>query len=152
MCLSAQDRREEAREERSAALAGFEATEALGGSPSAPAAALRAAGASPPAAADPADPRRAHAAPVGALAQARLSRPDQPRDRGGTCSVSTKTVEHHLRNTFRKLGIRRRAELVLCMAVKRFGPVSSAHNRPAEMRRTCGRYDESAVVTGPVRS
>jgi DNA-binding NarL/FixJ family response regulator len=30
--------------------------------------------------------------------------------------VSTKTVEHHLRNFFRKLGIRRRAELARLMA------------------------------------
>ena len=30
--------------------------------------------------------------------------------------MSTKTVEHHLRNVFRKLGIRRRAELARLMA------------------------------------
>jgi DNA-binding CsgD family transcriptional regulator len=33
--------------------------------------------------------------------------------------ASTKTVEHHLRNVFRKLGLRRRAELARAMAENR---------------------------------
>jgi DNA-binding CsgD family transcriptional regulator len=32
--------------------------------------------------------------------------------------VSAKTIEHHLRNVFRKLGVRRRTELARMMAAR----------------------------------
>jgi DNA-binding CsgD family transcriptional regulator len=38
------------------------------------------------------------------------------REAAAALFVSTKTVEHHLRLVFRKLGIRRRAELARLMA------------------------------------
>ena len=40
------------------------------------------------------------------------------REAAAALFVSAKTVEHHLRNVFRKLGIRRRAELARFMAVR----------------------------------
>jgi DNA-binding CsgD family transcriptional regulator len=40
------------------------------------------------------------------------------REAAAALFVSPKTVEHHLRNVFRKLGIRRRAELARLMAVR----------------------------------
>jgi DNA-binding CsgD family transcriptional regulator len=41
------------------------------------------------------------------------------RETAAALFVSTKTVEHHLRNVFRKLGLRRRAELAKAMAEQR---------------------------------
>jgi DNA-binding CsgD family transcriptional regulator len=41
------------------------------------------------------------------------------RETAAALFVSTKTVEHHLRNVFRKLGLRRRAELARAMAEQR---------------------------------
>jgi DNA-binding NarL/FixJ family response regulator len=41
------------------------------------------------------------------------------RETAAALFVSTKTVEHHLRNVFRKLGLRRRAELARAMAENR---------------------------------
>jgi len=110
--LRGQDRREEAREELRAALAGFEATEALGFAERARRE-LRAAGASPRAAADR-DPAELtpHELRVAQLVSHGLTN----REAAAALFVSTKTVEHHLRNTFRKLGIRRRAELARLMA------------------------------------
>ena len=40
------------------------------------------------------------------------------RDTAAALFVSAKTVEHHLRNVFRKLGIRRRAELARLTAAR----------------------------------
>ena len=41
------------------------------------------------------------------------------RETAAALFVSTKTVEHHLRSVFRKLGLRRRAELARAMAEQR---------------------------------
>ena len=94
--LREQDRREEAREELRAALAGFEATEALGFAERARRG-LRAAGASPRAAADR-DPAELtpHELRVAQLVSQGLTN----RETAAALFVSTKTVEHHLRNTF----------------------------------------------------
>jgi DNA-binding CsgD family transcriptional regulator len=112
--LRAQHRREEAREQLRTALAGFEQAEAL---PFAERARreLRAAGASPRAAADR-DPSELtpHELRVAQLVAQGLTN----REAAAALFVSTKTVEHHLRLVFRKLGIRRRAELARMMAAR----------------------------------
>jgi hypothetical protein len=66
-------------------------------------------------------PRRRRARPVGADAARAARRPARVpgmtnREAAAALFVSTKTVEHHLRLVFRKLGIRRRAELARLMA------------------------------------
>ena len=110
--LSAQDRREQAREVLREALAGFEAVEALRFAERTRRE-LRAAGASPRAAADR-DPAELtpHELRVAQLVAQGLTN----RETAAALFVSAKTVEHHLRNVFRKLGIRRRAELARMMA------------------------------------
>jgi len=94
------------------ALAGFEAVEALRFAERTRRE-LRAAGASPRAAADR-DPAELtpHELRVAQLVAQGLTN----RETAAALFVSAKTVEHHLRNVFRKLGIRRRAELARMMA------------------------------------
>lgn len=74
---------------------------------------LRAAGASPRAAAER-DPSELtpHELRVAQLVSQGMTN----REAAAALFVSTKTVEHHLRLVFRKLGIRRRAELARLMA------------------------------------
>jgi DNA-binding CsgD family transcriptional regulator len=112
--LRAADRREEARELLREALAGFERVDAL---PFAERARreLRAAGAVTRSAAeaDAAD-LTAHELRVAQLVAQGLTN----RETAAALFVSAKTVEHHLRNVFRKLGIRRRAELARLMAAR----------------------------------
>jgi DNA-binding CsgD family transcriptional regulator len=110
--LRAADRREEAREPLRAALAEFERIEAL------PFAEhtrreLRAAGAITRGAsgADPAA-LTPHELRVAQLVAQGLTN----RETAAALFVSAKTVEHHLRNVFRKLGVKRRAELARLMA------------------------------------
>jgi DNA-binding CsgD family transcriptional regulator len=112
--LRAQDRRDEAREELRAALAGFEQVEAQRFAERARRE-LRAAGASPRAAAER-DPSELtpHELRVAQLVSQGLTN----REAAAALFVSTKTVEHHLRLVFRKLGIRRRAELARLMAAR----------------------------------
>ena len=109
--LRAADRRDESRELLRAALAGFERVEAL---PFAERARreLRAAGAISRSAAMPADELTAHELRVAQLVAQGLTN----REAAAALFVSAKTVEHHLRNVFRKLGIKRRAELARLMA------------------------------------
>ena len=111
--LLAQDRRDEAREQLRAALAGFEQVEAL---PFAERARheLRAAGAATRAAPERAAELTPHELRVAQLVAQGLTN----REAAAALFVSAKTVEHHLRNVFRKLGIRRRAELARLMAVR----------------------------------
>jgi DNA-binding CsgD family transcriptional regulator len=105
--LRAVDRRDEAREQLREALVGFERAGAL---PFAERARreLRAAGAiaRAPERSDEAE-LTAHEVRVAQLVAQGLTN----RETAAALFVSTKTVEHHLRNVFRKLGIRRRAEL-----------------------------------------
>jgi DNA-binding CsgD family transcriptional regulator len=112
--LHAQERREEARELLREALAGFEDVQAL---PFAERTRreLRAAGASPRAAAER-DPSELtpHELRVAQLVAQGLTN----RETAAALFVSAKTVEHHLRSVFRKLGIRRRAELARLMAAR----------------------------------
>jgi DNA-binding CsgD family transcriptional regulator len=112
--LRTQDRREEAREQLRTALAGFEAIAALAFADRARRE-LRAAGASPRAAAerDPAE-LTPHELRVAQLVAQGLTN----REAAAALFVSAKTVEHHLRSVFRKLGIRRRAELARLMAAR----------------------------------
>src|SRR4051794_14621139 len=112
--LRSERRREEAREQLRAALAGFEDVQALRFAERTRRE-LRAAGASPRAAAerDPAE-LTPHELRVAQLVSQGLTN----RETAAALFVSTKTVEHHLRNVFRKLGIRRRAELARLMAVR----------------------------------
>ena len=112
--LRAHDRREEAREVLREALAGFEAVEALRFADRTRRE-LRAAGASPRAAAER-DPSELtpHELRVAQLVSQGLTN----RETAAALFVSAKTVEHHLRNVFRKLGIRRRAELARLMAAR----------------------------------
>ena len=112
--LRAADRRDEAREQLRAALAGFEAVDAL---PFAERARreLRAAGAVTRAAAGPdAAELTPHELRVAQLVAQGLTN----REAAAALFVSAKTVEHHLRNVFRKLGVRRRAELARIMAAR----------------------------------
>jgi DNA-binding CsgD family transcriptional regulator len=112
--LRAQDRREEAREVLREALAGFEDVQALRFAERTRRE-LRAAGASPraPAERDPAE-LTPHELRVAQLVAQGLTN----RETAAALFVSAKTVEHHLRNVFRKLGIRRRAELARLMAAR----------------------------------
>ncbi len=110
--LRAVDRRDEAREALREALAGFERVGAL---PFAERARreLRAAGAVARAPERGEEPElTAHELRVAQLVSQGLTN----RETATALFVSTKTVEHHLRNVFRKLGIRRRAELARLMA------------------------------------
>jgi DNA-binding CsgD family transcriptional regulator len=112
--LRAVDRRDEARERLREALDAFERIGAL---PFAERArrGLRAAGAVARA------PERSHETELTAheLRVAQLvAQGLTNREAAAALFVSTKTVEHHLRNVFRKLGIRRRAELARLMAVR----------------------------------
>ena len=111
--LLAQDRRDDAREQLRAALAGFEQVEAL---PFAEHArhTLRAAGAATRAAPERAADLTPHELRVAQLVAQGLTN----REAAAALFVSAKTIEHHLRNVFRKLGIRRRAELARLMAVR----------------------------------
>ena len=110
--LRAVDRRDEARDALREALAGFER---VGAVPFAERARreLRAAGAvaRTPERSDAAE-LTAHELRVAQLVSQGLTN----REAATALFVSTKTVEHHLRNVFRKLGIRRRAELARLMA------------------------------------
>jgi DNA-binding CsgD family transcriptional regulator len=110
--LRAQDRRDDARDELRAALAGLEQVEAQRFAERARRE-LRAAGASPRAAAER-DPSELtpHELRVAQLVSQGMTN----REAAAALFVSTKTVEHHLRLVFRKLGIRRRAELARLMA------------------------------------
>ena len=111
--LRAAGRRDEAREPLRAALAGFERIEAL---PFAERARreLRAAGAISRGATADAAELTAHELRVAQLVAQGLTN----RETAGALFVSAKTVEHHLRNVFRKLGIKRRAELARLMAAR----------------------------------
>ena len=111
--LLAHDRRDDAREQLRAALAGFEQVEAL---PFAEHArhTLRAAGAATRAAPERAADLTPHELRVAQLVAQGLTN----REAAAALFVSAKTIEHHLRNVFRKLGIRRRAELARLMAVR----------------------------------
>ena len=112
--LRAADRREEARELLRQALAGFERVDAL---PFAERARreLRAAGAVTRSAAEAdAAELTAHELRVAQLVAQGMTN----RETAAALFVSAKTVEHHLRNVFRKLGIRRRAELARLMAAR----------------------------------
>ena len=111
--LLEQERRDEAREQLRAALAGFEQVEAV---PFAERARheLRAAGAATRAAPERAAELTPHELRVAQLVAQGLTN----REAAAALFVSAKTVEHHLRNVFRKLGIRRRAELARLMAVR----------------------------------
>ncbi len=110
--LRAVDRRDEARDALRDALTGFER---VGAAPFAERARreLRAAGAvaRTPEPSDAAE-LTAHELRVAQLVSQGLTN----REAATALFVSTKTVEHHLRNVFRKLGIRRRAELARLMA------------------------------------
>jgi DNA-binding NarL/FixJ family response regulator len=113
-CLRAAGRRDEAREQLRAALAGFERVEAR---PFAERARreLRAAGAvTRGAAAQDAADLTAHELRVAQLVAQGLTN----REAAAALFVSAKTVEHHLRNVFRKLGVKRRAELARLMAAR----------------------------------
>ncbi len=112
--LGAVDRRDEARERLREALDAFERVGAL---PFAERArrGLRAAGAVARA------PARSHETELTAheLRVAQLvAQGLTNREAAAALFVSTKTVEHHLRNVFRKLGVRRRAELARRMATR----------------------------------
>jgi DNA-binding NarL/FixJ family response regulator len=112
--LRAAERRDEAREQLRAALAGFEQVEAM---PFAERARreLRAAGAITRNAAGPdAAELTPHELRVAQLVAQGLTN----REAAAALFVSAKTVEHHLRNVFRKLGIKRRAELTRLMAAR----------------------------------
>jgi len=112
--LRAADRRDEARELLRAALAGFERIDAL---PFADRARreLRAAGAITRAVAEAdAAELTAHELRVAQLVAQGLTN----RETAAALFVSAKTVEHHLRNVFRKLGVKRRAELARLMAAR----------------------------------
>ena len=112
--LRAAGRREEARDPLREALAGFERVEAL---PFAERARreLRAAGAVTRASAEAgAAELTAHELRVAQLVAQGLTN----RETAAALFVSAKTVEHHLRNVFRKLGIKRRAELARLMAAR----------------------------------
>ena len=111
--LRAADRREEAREPLRAALEGFERIDAL---PFAERARreLRAAGAVTRAAAADGAELTAHELRVAQLVAQGLTN----REAAAALFVSAKTVEHHLRSVFRKLGIKRRAELARLMAAR----------------------------------
>jgi DNA-binding CsgD family transcriptional regulator len=111
--LRTSDRRDEAREQLRAALEGFERVEAL---PFAERARreLRAAGAVTRGAATHAAELTAHELRVAQLVAQGLTN----RETAAALFVSAKTVEHHLRNVFRKLGIKRRAELARLMAAR----------------------------------
>ena len=111
--LREQDRRDEAREQLRAAVAGFEQVEAP---PFAERARreLRVAGATTRAAPEPEAELTPHELRVAQLVAQGLTN----REAAAALFVSAKTVEHHLRNVFRKLGIRRRAELARFMAVR----------------------------------
>jgi DNA-binding NarL/FixJ family response regulator len=111
--LRAADRREVAREPLRAALEGFERIEAL---PFAERARreLRAAGAITRAAATGGAELTAHELRVAQLVAQGLTN----REAAAALFVSAKTVEHHLRSVFRKLGVKRRAELARLMAAR----------------------------------
>jgi DNA-binding CsgD family transcriptional regulator len=111
--LREQDRRDEAREQLRAAAAGFEQVEAP---PFAERARreLRIAGATTRAAPEREAELTPHELRVAQLVAQGLTN----REAAAALFVSAKTVEHHLRNVFRKLGIRRRAELARFMAVR----------------------------------
>jgi DNA-binding CsgD family transcriptional regulator len=111
--LRAAGRREEAREPLRAALEGFERIDAL---PFAEQArrALRAAGAVTRAAATGGAELTAHELRVAQLVAQGLTN----REAAAALFVSAKTVEHHLRSVFRKLGVKRRAELARLMAAR----------------------------------
>jgi DNA-binding CsgD family transcriptional regulator len=112
--LRATDRREEARELLRDALAGFERIEAL---PFAERARreLRAAGAITRASSEAgAAELTAHELRVAQLVAQGLTN----REAAAALFVSAKTVEHHLRSVFRKLGVKRRAELARLMAAR----------------------------------
>jgi DNA-binding CsgD family transcriptional regulator len=111
--LRAADRREEAREPLRSALEGFERIDAL---PFAERARreLRAAGAITRAAATDGAELTAHEQRVAQLVAQGLTN----REAAAALFVSAKTVEHHLRNVFRKLGIKRRSELARLMAAR----------------------------------
>jgi DNA-binding CsgD family transcriptional regulator len=111
--LRAVDRREEAREPLRAALEGFERIDAL---PFAERARreLRAAGAVTRAAAADGAELTAHELRVAQLVAQGLTN----REAAAALFVSAKTVEHHLRSVFRKLGVKRRAELARLMAAR----------------------------------
>ena len=111
--LRADGRRDEAREPLREALAAFERIEAL---PFAERARreLRAAGAITRAAHGDAAELTAHELRVAQLVAQGLTN----RETAAALFVSAKTVEHHLRNVFRKLGIKRRSELARLMAAR----------------------------------
>ena len=111
--LRAADRREEAREPLRAALEGFERIDAV---PFADRARreLRAAGAVTRAATTDGAELTAHELRVAQLVAQGLTN----REAAAALFVSAKTVEHHLRSVFRKLGVKRRAELARIMAAR----------------------------------
>ena len=111
--LAGRGRREEAREPLRSALEGFEAVSAR---PYADRARreLRAAGAVTRSAAAPG--RDAELTPHELRVAQLVSQGLTNREAAAALFVSAKTIEHHLRNVFRKLGIRRRTELARVMA------------------------------------
>jgi DNA-binding CsgD family transcriptional regulator len=111
--LRATERREAAREPLRAALEGFERIDAL---PFADRARreLRAAGAVTRSAAADGAELTPHELRVAQLVAQGLTN----REAAAALFVSAKTVEHHLRSVFRKLGVKRRAELARLMAAR----------------------------------
>ena len=111
--LRAEGRREEARDPLREALAGFEQIEAR---PFAERARreLRAAGAIARPAATAETELTPHELRVAQLVAQGLTN----REAAAALFVSAKTIEHHLRNVFRKLGVRRRTELARMMAAR----------------------------------
>jgi DNA-binding NarL/FixJ family response regulator len=112
--LLAAGRRDEARDVLRPALEGFERVEAR---PFAERARreLRAAGAVARPVAEPTtEELTPHELRVAQLVAQGLTN----REAAAALFVSAKTIEHHLRNVFRKLGIRRRAELARVMAAR----------------------------------
>ena len=112
--LRAADRRDEAREQLREALAGFERDRGAPVRRARPPRAARRRRRHPRGRQAGAAELTAHELRVAQLVAQGLTN----RETAAALFVSAKTVEHHLRNVFRKLGIKRRAELARLMAAR----------------------------------